>query len=162
MSNQVTKRSQVILYSSGIFVFFGFLYAHVYQHTTHHHEHDELNETALAPTHDCTETTGHTIEVTINNNIFSPDTIVADLCDTLKITNLEETLHEPASGPHPTHNSYPEINSPKVLQKNESYEAPLIRSGEYSFHDHLNEKIEANLIVRSDHDHSTDHQDHDH
>ncbi len=85
--------------------------------------------------------------VEIKNQAFSPNSIQAKVCDHIKFINREDTLHEPAVGPHPTHTSYPGFDAKRPLQKGETFEFILNRPGTYSFHDHLHEEILGSINI---------------
>lgn len=88
------------------------------------------------------------IEIKIDKGAFIPNTIDANICDKLIFINLEDTLHEPATGPHPSHTSYPGFDAKRPLQKNDRYEFVLNRSGDYTFHDHLNDNIRGSIKIQ--------------
>jgi len=86
----------------------------------------------------------HTVE--INHNVFDPEQIEASICDRLKFVNKDGVLHQPALGEHPYHLAYPGFEE-RGLWTDESNEFILSIPGAFSFHDHLNERIEGSLNV---------------
>ncbi len=96
---------------------------------------------------DCTGVDGQTHEITMLDTTFAPDLLHATVCDTIVITNKSTVLHEPAVGPHPTHNTYPDFDAKRPLQKDEGFSLHLKQTGTYQFHDHLNEKMVGKITI---------------
>lgn len=89
-----------------------------------------------------------TIEVVFTGSEFQPATITAHLCDTLRFTNQSDIFMEPAVGPHPSHTAYPEFDAQRPLERGETFEMIVRRVGTFSFHDHLHEEIEGQIIIQ--------------
>lgn len=150
MAQPLPLRDTVLIYSGGLIVFI-LLLTTVFGPNGHAtgHQHEESEKAVLAEAHDCSSvTTGKMIEVLIQDNAVVPLHTDASLCDTLRFINKDIRLHQPDSGPHPSHDSYPELNDEVPLKQGEHFDAKLTRLGEYSFHDHLDERIEGTLTVK--------------
>lgn len=93
---------------------------------------------AAVPARDCSgDTATQEIKVEITDKGFVASQLTANICDRLTFTNVGRKDHEPAVGPHPSHDAYPEFDAKKPLQPGETFSFVLTRPGEYSFHDHL-------------------------
>ena len=137
---QYTAQEKIV-FSFGIFVAAALLFYHGFIHTG-------LIKLPAARAQDCTQPKqSKNIEINIENGAFSPNNITAKVCDKLIFINKEDTLHEPATGPHPTHTSYPGFDAKKPLGKGERYEFTLNRTGSYTFHDHLNAQISGSITI---------------
>lgn len=90
---------------------------------------------------------GHvTHKVTIENNIISPLHTAASKCDTLTITNLDNTRRDIAFGVHNDHISYDGI-SEQTLIKDQSLIVTLIQTGDFIFHDHIHDEVRGTFSV---------------
>lgn len=92
------------------------------------------------------ELVGKTYKMEVSNQSIDPKYIEANLCDKLTITNKSDKLRLIAFGQHEEHKSYDGI-SEKPLEKGESFQIELNRSGEFSLHDHLDESFIATFKV---------------
>lgn len=130
-----------VIFSFAMLVATALLFYHGFIHTG-------LIKLPAARAQDCTQSNlSKDIEINIQNGAFIPSNITATVCDKLIFINKEDTLHEPATGPHPTHTSYPGFDARKALSKDERYEFVLNRAGSYTFHDHLNDQITGSIII---------------
>lgn len=93
------------------------------------------------------ERIGKVINLSITDQAIEPDFINAQLCDRLVFHNRGRKVHQPAFGPHPAHLDIPEFEAPTPIQPNEIFTVTLNRPGEYSYHDHLQPRIEGCLKV---------------
>lgn len=110
--------------------------------------HTGLIKVPAAKAVDCSayrEPSVYTVEII--NDSFRPSLVNAKICDKIKFVNKEDVLHQPATGPHPTHTSYPGFDSLKPLKNGEEYTFTLNRPGSYSFHDHLTPKMTGRVII---------------
>jgi len=134
----------------------GLLYEHGLVHTgiiksfakqEKEHSHAEFTEFSTRKAQGCADVSdAKTYTVEIKNSTFVPAKVEAKVCDHLQFINLDEILHEPAFGAHPTHLDYPGYEEKGLLQNN-SNEFVLGIAGTFSFHDHLDDEIEGLLIV---------------
>ncbi|HET9174355.1 MAG TPA: hypothetical protein VFN56_03675 [Candidatus Saccharimonadales bacterium] len=85
--------------------------------------------------------------VVFEHNAVHPTHTVAQLCDTLTITNLDNTLRLIAFGPHEHHEQYDGVTE-QVLDKGNSLTVTLNQAGNYTFHDHLNDSLVGSFSVR--------------
>ncbi len=84
--------------------------------------------------------------VTIANNFVQPALTQAKLCDTLTITNSDDTQRLMAFGPHDHHIEY-DGTSEKLLAKGQSLTVTLNKAGTFIFHDHLEQQVLGQFIV---------------
>jgi hypothetical protein len=89
---------------------------------------------------------GKSHSVVIVNDTISPKRVDAKLCDTLAITNRDAKTREIGFGEHDQHKAYDGV-SEKYLHKDESFTITLNETGEYHFHDHFQEEVEAEFTV---------------
>lgn len=94
---------------------------------------------------ECTKT-GTTYSITIKNDKVSQSHIDAKQCDVLKITNLDSETREIAFGPHEDHVPYNGI-AERVLGKNQGFSVVLNATGNYRFHDHIHDEVQATFTV---------------
>lgn len=132
--------NKVLIPLTGLFLLFVLFY-HGFIHTG-------IVKLPAARAQDCSAVvSSRNIEIIMDNSTFTPNDITATVCDKLVFVNREEVLHEPATGPHPTHTSYPGFDSKQPLQKDEQYDFVLNRTGSYSFHDHLNDQMRGKIKI---------------
>lgn len=94
---------------------------------------------------DCSQSyTKH--EVTIQDKKARPYKVNAKQCDQLTITNLDKTERDMSFGVHDKHVAYDGIES-RLLRPGESFTINLNRSGEYTYHDHFDEKVGGVFVV---------------
>ena len=80
------------------------------------------------------------------NNKVVPVHMTAKLCDTLTITNQDPRLRLAAFGPHAHHISYDGI-SEKALGQGQSLTITLIKAGNFTFHDHIDDALRGSFAV---------------
>jgi plastocyanin len=85
-------------------------------------------------------------QATIQNNQVTPAHTTAPLCDTLTITNADDTVRIVAFGPHENHVPYDGVTE-KVLGKGQSLAVTLIQAGDYRFHDHIHDEVQGTFTV---------------
>jgi plastocyanin len=56
---------------------------------------------------------------------------------TVTFVQLDDSVHEMESGPHPLHNEYPPLNM-GVLRRGEEREVSFTQVGSFGYHDHIN------------------------
>jgi hypothetical protein len=76
-----------------------------------------------------------------------PIHVDAKKCDVLMIVNLDDNDRLVAFGRHDSHISYDGV-SEKNLRQGESLTVTLVRTGEYLFHDHLDDRVKGTFEVR--------------
>jgi plastocyanin len=76
------------------------------------------------------------IEITAKG--FVPATLSVKSGTLVTFTNKDKKAHQPASDPHPAHDSLPGFDSQTKLQKGQSYSFLFDKEGTYTYHDHLN------------------------
>jgi len=84
--------------------------------------------------------------VVFENNKVTPEHTAAKLCDTLTITNKDPRLRLAAFGPHEHHISYDGV-SEKVLNQGQNLTVTLIKAGNFTFHDHINDALRGSFTV---------------
>lgn len=90
--------------------------------------------------------TGKDHRIIFQNDQIKPKNIHTNLCDKLTIINEDSKLRLVAFGEHDEHKSYDGV-SEKVLSRGQSLRLTMIRAGEFKFHDHFNEDLEAVFTV---------------
>jgi plastocyanin len=83
--------------------------------------------------------------VYISKNQFSPKEINAELCDSITFVN-QDKYRMIAFGQHTKHIEYDGVYE-KPLEYGESFTITLNKSGEYVYHDHLQEYIGGSFTV---------------
>ena len=84
--------------------------------------------------------------VTIKDGQVSPANTNGKLCDTLTITNLDDSTRLLAFGRHEQHVEYDGV-SERALNKNQSLSVTLVETGNYKFHDHLHDEVQGTFTV---------------
>lgn len=77
---------------------------------------------------------------------FSPQTLTVQSGETVTIRNTSSQVLEFDSDPHPAHTDNTELNV-GVVRPGESQTFTVDRVGTYGYHDHLDSRISAELIV---------------
>lgn len=83
---------------------------------------------------------------TIQDGIVMPEHTQAKLCDTLTITNSDNTGRLMAFGVHEDHVQYDGVTE-QMLHQGDSFTVTLNRSGTYTFHDHLHDEVIGDFTV---------------
>ena len=102
-------------------------------------------ETKKSSVATCTHT-GATHLVTIRNSKAQPAHTTAKLCDKLKIENQDAQVRLMAFGIHDKHQPYDGIEE-RALDKNQSFTVTLNQSGNFLFHDHLDDSAQGTFTV---------------
>lgn len=131
------------IYLVGIITLFSHTVLHALQPDEVSHVHQSSQSLAQSACADDSKT----IPVSVSNSGFNPKQITASRCDVLAITNTGNTEYELAIGEHVHHIAYPGFAEAE-LKPGESMSIDLVQAGTYVLHDHLQDKIEAELIVR--------------
>jgi hypothetical protein len=84
--------------------------------------------------------------VTIRNNAVIPEHTSAKLCDRLIIKNLDKNSRLIAFGLHEEHVPYDGV-SERLLGQNESFTVTLSQTGDFRFHDHLQDEVQGTFTV---------------
>jgi hypothetical protein len=84
--------------------------------------------------------------VTIQGNSVLPAHTNAAKCDTMTITNLDDTRRLMAFGHHDDHVPYDGIKE-RYLTKDQSITVTLDQTGEFLFHDHLHDEVQGTFTV---------------
>jgi hypothetical protein len=92
------------------------------------------------------KTTGIKHLVVIENGAIKPTHIDGKRCDTMQIVNRDDIAREIGFGNHEHHVAYDGIRE-KVITKDQSIIVTLVQTGEYHFHDHFHDEIEATFDV---------------
>lgn len=103
------------------------------------------NNTSTA-SKDCAS--GHPMahQVTIQNSKVNPSHTEGVLCDTLTITNRDNTQRLVAFGLHDHHVAYDGITE-RLLARGQSVTVTLNQTGNFKFHDHLHDEVEGTFTV---------------
>jgi hypothetical protein len=95
----------------------------------------------------CTGThTAH--EVLIRNNQVIPKNTIADRCDTLTITNLDDQERIVAFGQHEHHEAYDGVTE-RYLSQGGRLTVTLIQPGNFRFHDHEDDSVQGTFTVKN-------------
>lgn len=84
--------------------------------------------------------------VIIRNDKVVPSHTAGKRCDTLVITNLDDTPRIMAFGPHENHVSYDGV-SERYLSKDGKFSVTLVQPGNFLFHDHENPAVQGTFTV---------------
>ncbi len=85
-------------------------------------------------------------EVNIENNKMVPQHTDAKRCDTLVITNLDDTQRVIAFGLHEHHVAYDGV-SERYLSYKGTFDVTLVQPGNFLFHDHDNADVKGTFTV---------------
>jgi plastocyanin len=88
-----------------------------------------------------------TVTVEITENGFSPSTVTINSGDTVRFVNVDTSLHQPASNPHPIHTNVRGFDARRGLQQGETYEFTFTEVGEVGYHCHLHPSMMGTIIV---------------
>lgn len=84
--------------------------------------------------------------VTYANNVFSPSEVKIKVGNTVKFVNNGTSDIQVSSGPHPTHTSYPALESGRLAPE-ASYEFTATEKITINYHNHLNAKATGKIVV---------------
>lgn len=90
--------------------------------------------------------TGTVHKITIRHGLAQPVHTEAKLCDKLTITNTDNQLRLLAFGVHEAHHAYNGVIE-KLLLKGQSLVITLNKTGNYRFHDHLDDGVQGSFTV---------------
>lgn len=76
-------------------------------------------------------------EIQVTKDSFSPATVRIKKDQSVTWVNTDDTVHQIASDPHPTHTIIPELFS-DPLNKDESFSFSFDSIGTYTYHDEMN------------------------
>lgn len=85
-------------------------------------------------------------KITIAHDVMKPRQTAGKVCDTLTITNTDNTVRRIAFGRHNQHRAYDGVTE-KSLKNGESFTVTLNQAGTYTIHDHLNEHVAGEFTV---------------
>lgn len=91
--------------------------------------------------------TGKTVEITYENNAFSPQNVTINSGDTVKFV-VKNGLVQVASNPHPTHTGYADFDSLVTLKAGQTYEFTFTKTGSFGFHNHLKQSEMGTIFVK--------------
>jgi plastocyanin len=94
-----------------------------------------------------TQTQQEEITVTITDQGFEPETLLVTAGTKVVWKNKGEQVHTVVSGPHPTHQNHPGLESPDI-PKGGSYSYTFTQAQTYDYHDHLNPTLNGTVIVK--------------
>lgn len=86
--------------------------------------------------------------VGINDDGFSPAEITVAPGTTVIFINNGQAAHWPASDPHPLHIRLPGFDAKRALQTGEEYSFTFVKTGSWTYHDHLNSAVKGTVIVK--------------
>ena len=86
-------------------------------------------------------------KVVIQNDKATPANTTALHCQTLTITNLDDVGRDVAFGPHEDHVAYDGIKE-EFLTKGQSLTVTLAQTGNFRFHDHIHDEVQATFRVK--------------
>lgn len=140
------KNNNKLIHYSLLVLIFGVGFFTLLAHTVLHasfHQHRGFTPT----TYSC-PTIGQTYEIDIQDTKFSPNTLSVKQCDVVVFKNVQQRgLFVPAFGEHPSHFAYPGFEE-KVLGYGQKNTLLATMKGKFSFHDHLKDHIDGELIVQ--------------
>lgn len=105
-----------------------------------------LMRKAVAPDSITCTRQGEAHLVAISDDVPSPVSTTAKLCDTLTILNKDTKIRLMAFGSHGDHQPYDGITE-QVLAENQSFTIVLNRPGTYLFHDHNDVTVSGTFTV---------------
>ncbi len=86
-------------------------------------------------------------EITYNGKQYTPKSLSVKSGDVVIFKNASTVPFWPASGSHPAHTAYPEFDPKKPVPAGGTFEFKFIRTGTWSFHDHLNPSTGGSVVV---------------
>jgi plastocyanin len=88
---------------------------------------------------------GYTIHVT--DEAFEPSELEINQGDTVIFENVGNNNHWPASNIHPTHGIYPEFDSQRPINPQDSWSFTFEKSGTFKMHDHIYATLTGSIKV---------------
>ena len=88
------------------------------------------------------------VKVTYTDEGFIPNTIEVSRGDTVEFTNQSRRPMWVASNRHPAHDILPTFDQFTVSGFGESWQYTFDQSGEWVYHDHVNESMEGVVVVK--------------
>ena len=92
--------------------------------------------------------TAQTIPVTYGANGYAPNELEIKSGDTVSFKNESGQEMWPASGPHPTHDKYPEFDSKRGIPAGEFWSFTFTRVGTWKFHNHRDPTKTGSITVK--------------
>jgi plastocyanin len=86
------------------------------------------------------------VEVTITKEGFTPQTIKVKQGQQVKWVNKDNSAHQVAPDPHPSHTSYSELAETDEIKPGESLTFTIEKTGTITYHDHLNPSLKATIV----------------
>lgn len=87
------------------------------------------------------------VVVTYTNDGFAPQEITVKSGTTVVFKNETSGAMWIASGPHPTHENYPEFDTKREYNPGESYSFTFTKTGAWGYHNHLNATKFGKVVV---------------
>ncbi len=87
------------------------------------------------------------IVIRITENGFEPKEITVPAGTAVAFSNETGENRWPASGPHPTHQIYPEFDPKRPIAAGESWIFTFNKIGEWGYHDHLFSNMTGTITV---------------
>jgi len=85
--------------------------------------------------------------VTIENGGISPSIIQTTAGTQIRFRNMDNTTHQIASDPHPTHSDLPDLFSP-ILYSGETYTYKFDKVGQWKYHLEDSPSVWGEIIVK--------------
>ncbi len=89
-----------------------------------------------------------TITIIYSDSGFSPTPMTINAGDTVKFVNQSALNMWVASGPHPTHTTYPEFDQRTSVANGGSYSFIFTKTGTWPYHNHVNATHFGQIIVK--------------
>lgn len=105
-------------------------------------EQDAANKAKIA----ACQQKGQAHVVMIKNDKANPQHTDGKLCDTLTITNEDNTVRLMAFGQHDEHQPYDGVGE-RELSKGQSVTVTMSKAGTYEFHDHIGDIVKGSFTV---------------
>lgn len=88
-----------------------------------------------------------TYTIVLTKNGFEPSTISIQRGDTVAFSTNRGFPFWPASDKHPSHSMYPEFDPKMPINQHDQWDFQFIKSGTWTFHDHLNSTLRGTIYV---------------
>jgi plastocyanin len=105
-----------------------------------------VQETWQRLVHAASDPQTYTVEIT--NGGFVPERLVIWKGDTVTFVNRSDSPSQPASDPHPTHESYGGFDPTSGIKPGSSWSFRFEKSGVWHYHDHLGVGARGEITVR--------------